>query len=66
MLGHSLRCGFPLFGPLELDLTDWAVFLAFCNSYTNWEISRFSKIALYSMIMLPIHIYTNVFSSQWS
>ena len=51
-------------GLSKLGLINWAVFLAFCNSYANWEISKFSKIALYSMIMLPIYISTNIFSSQ--
>ena len=51
-------------GLLEFGLTDWAVFLAFCSNYANWEISKFSKTALYSIIMLPIHISTNVFSLQ--
>ena len=48
----------------ELGLTDWAVLLAFYSNCANWEISKFSKTALYSIIMLPIHISTNVFSSQ--
>ena len=48
-------------GPLH---TDWAVFLAFYNNYANWEISKFSKTALYSLIMFVIHISTNVLSSQ--
>ena len=50
----------------ELGFTDWAVFLAFCNSYANREISRFSRTALNSRIMLVVHISTKVRSSQWS
>ena len=50
----------------ELGFTDWAIFLAFCNNYVNWEISKFSRTTLYSLIMFVIHISTNVLSSQWS
>ena len=53
-------------GLSELGLTNWAIFLAFCNSYANYEISKFFKMTLYSMIILPMHISTSVFSSQWS
>ena len=60
----AIACGaFLLF---ELGFMDWAIFLAFCNSYANWEISRFSRTALNSRIMLVIHISTKVLSSQWS
>jgi len=63
-----MACGVDLrsLGLSELGLTDWAVFLAFCNSYANCEISKFSRTTLYSMIILPMYISTNVFSSQWS
>ena len=60
----AIACGAFLLS--ELGLRDWAVFLAFCNSCANWEISRFSRIALNSRIMLVIHISTKVLSSQWS
>ena len=48
----------------ELGFMDWAVFLTFCNNCANWEISKFSRTALYSLIMFVIHISTNVLSSQ--
>ena len=60
----AIACGAFLLS--ELGFTNWAVFLAFRNSYANWEISRFSRTALNSRIMLVIHISTKVLSSQWS
>ena len=60
----AIACGAFLLS--ELGFKDRAVFLAFCNSYANWEISRFSRTALNSRIMLVIHISTKVLSSQWS
>ena len=60
----AIACGAFLLS--ELGFTDWAVFLAFYNSCANWEISRFFRTALYSRIMLVMHISTKVLSSQWS
>ena len=68
LVDTAIACGVDLrsLGLSKLGLTDWAIFLAFCSSYANWEISKFSETALYSIILLPIHISTYVFSSQWS
>ena len=68
LVDAAMACGVFLhsLGLSELGLINWVVFLAFYNNYANCEISRFFRTTLYSLIMLPIHISTNIFSSQWS
>lgn len=65
LVDTTMACGndFYSFGFSKLGLTKLS-FLAFCSSWANYAISKFSRIALYSIIVLPIHIFDKEANSK--
>ena len=46
-----------------LGFIDWAVFLAFCNNYANWEISVFSFLSFFFLSLFSVFPLIFPFSS---